>query len=221
LDAGVGWEEYLWSTDETTQTIEVEDGTFSVTVTHSTGCEYDDEVTVSTLNCIDPCDTIDFDGIEVTELNMSSCYAILDAGDGWAEYLWSTDETTQSITVYVANTYSVTVTHSPSGCEYSDDVTVEIPICDNVEEVDPSKVSTLIYPNPSKGEFVVELKNFKPGEYLIEIISITGKSLIKNAIQSTSESHKLQFNLSGYPKGLYMVKLEGNDYSHYERIMLE
>lgn len=217
LDAGDGWSKYLWSTDETTQTIQAESGVFSVTVTDTTlGCGLTDTVEVSQLNC--PCDGIEYEGIEIIE---SECYSVLDAGEGWDDYLWSTGETMPVITVSESGNYSVTVTHSSSGCELSDEVTVSVPICDNIVNIDHTKASTSIYPNPSEGEFVVELNNFKPGEYLVEIISITGKSLVKHAIQSTSEKHKLQINLSGYPQGLYMVKITGKNYSHYERMMLE
>jgi len=183
--------------------------------------EVGSELILDDLELTNPCDELVFDGIEVIGPECTEPYNILDAGEGWDEYLWSTDETTQSISTNELGTYSVTVTDGPSGCQFSDEVTVQLALCDNIHNIDHSKISTSIYPNPSEGEFVVELENFKPGEYSIEIISITGKSIIKQAIQSTSENHKLRFNLSWYPKGLYMVKLEGNNYSHYERIMIK
>lgn len=220
LDAGAGWSEYLWSTNETTQTIQAESGEFSVIVTESiTGCEFTDTVEVSQLSC--PCDGMVYDGIEVSGPSCEEPHNILDAGAGWDEYIWSTAETTQSISTNEIGTYSVTVTDLASGCEFSDEVTTQLALCDNIEKVDRHKISTSIYPNPSDGEFFVELNNFKPGVYSVEIVSITGKSLVKHAIQSSSEKHKLQINLSGYPRGLYMVKIEGSSYSHYERVMIE
>ncbi len=220
LDAGDEWDEYLWSTDETTQTITVEDGTFSVTVTHFSGCEYDDEVTVSTLSCPDTCDLMNYAGIIVQEPTCDANFSVLDAGDDWDEYQWSTYETTQTIQAE-NGVFSVTVTDNSTGCEFSDEVAVSKIICDNIHSATTKKVTTAIFPNPSEGEFVVELENYPQGEYYIEIISITGKSLIRHTIQSTSENHKIRFNLSRYPQGLYMVKIEGNDYSHYERIRIE
>lgn len=51
LDAGIGFEEYLWNTDETTQTITVtESGTYSVTVTNNEICSDTDEVQVTFLH---------------------------------------------------------------------------------------------------------------------------------------------------------------------------
>ncbi|MEZ4885277.1 MAG: T9SS type A sorting domain-containing protein [Chitinophagales bacterium] len=45
LDSG-NWTSYKWSTDETSRTIEVSEGTYTVTITNSNGCTGTDEVTV-------------------------------------------------------------------------------------------------------------------------------------------------------------------------------
>ena len=48
LDAGIGGENYLWSTGETSSSIEISmPGTYSVTVSTTWGCELVDEITVS------------------------------------------------------------------------------------------------------------------------------------------------------------------------------
>ncbi|MEM9022722.1 MAG: T9SS type A sorting domain-containing protein, partial [Bacteroidota bacterium] len=49
--------------------------------------------------------------------------AILDAGPGWAQVLWSTGDSTQTITAGAAGDYSVTVTDS-NGCMASDTVSL-------------------------------------------------------------------------------------------------
>ncbi|MCK6483936.1 MAG: HYR domain-containing protein [Phycisphaerae bacterium] len=112
---------YLWSTSETTQTIDVTvSGTYTCTVTDANGCEGTCSIDV-TVNpnptcsiTASPSDTV-CDGETVT----------LDAGAGFASYLWSTSETTQTIDVTVGGTYSCTVTDN-NGCEgtCSIDVTV-------------------------------------------------------------------------------------------------
>ncbi len=50
---------------------------------------------------------------------------ILDAGAGYAAYMWSTSETTQAITVNTAGTFTVTVTTS-AGCQGSASVTTTV-----------------------------------------------------------------------------------------------
>ncbi|HYI08638.1 MAG TPA: hypothetical protein VEK57_06180, partial [Thermoanaerobaculia bacterium] len=110
LDAGVHTS-YLWSTGETTQTISVNAAnTYSVTVTNATGCQGSDSHVVT----VNPLPTPAITG-PTTACNS----ATLDAGGGYTNYLWSTGETTQQITVTSSNTYSVTVTDG-NGCQGSD-----------------------------------------------------------------------------------------------------
>lgn len=47
----------------------------------------------------------------------------LDAGSGWSSFLWSTGDTSQTISVSAAGTYGITVTDG-NGCTYSDSVNV-------------------------------------------------------------------------------------------------
>ncbi|MBI5218985.1 MAG: T9SS type A sorting domain-containing protein, partial [Bacteroidia bacterium] len=106
LNAGV-YTSYLWSTTETTQTITVTAGTYSIQVTDGNGCTgTSPEVTV--VEIVNPTPSIS--GI------LSYCQGSstdLDAGS-YSSYSWSTSETTQMITV-TAGTYDVTVTDS-NGC---------------------------------------------------------------------------------------------------------
>ncbi|MDR2204732.1 MAG: gliding motility-associated C-terminal domain-containing protein [Flavobacteriaceae bacterium] len=102
---------FLWSTGETTQTINVSSpGNYGVTVTSPNGCTATDNVLVSFENItvslgadIESCV-----GQSVT-LNATGIFP------NGSTFLWSTGEVTQSINVSSPGTYSVTVT-SPKGC---------------------------------------------------------------------------------------------------------
>lgn len=112
LDAGGGNTTYAWSTQANTQTISVsQTGLYTVTVTDPNGCVNSDAIGVTIASLLQPTvtssgSTTFCDGQSVT----------LDAGTGYAQYLWSsTAETTQTITATQAGTYSVMVTDS-MGC---------------------------------------------------------------------------------------------------------
>jgi len=109
LDAGPGYSSYLWSTGKTSRTIYVSTpGAISVTVTNEHGCIGDDEVYAEEYTPPAP----------FISGSLSLCFGsatILDAGEGYASYLWSTGEITNSIVVYDANTYTVEVTDD-HGC---------------------------------------------------------------------------------------------------------
>jgi len=104
VDAGASYTSYLWSDQSMLQTLEVlAAGDYSVTVEDSNGCISSTDFTVEAL--ANPAATLPpLTGFcENTTLT-------LDAGAGFVNYLWSNDETTSSITVNSAGTYSVTVT---------------------------------------------------------------------------------------------------------------
>ncbi|MEN8224485.1 MAG: HYR domain-containing protein [Bacteroidota bacterium] len=119
LDAGWGYSSYLWSTGDTVRKIYVSTtGAVSVTVTNEHGCSGTTGVTTG--EYVPPAPFISG--------ALSLCYGsatILDAGEGYASYLWSTGEITSSIVVDTADTFTVTVTDA-HGCEGSASATTNM-----------------------------------------------------------------------------------------------
>jgi len=117
LDAGM-FAAYMWNTQETTMTIDVTtSGTYSVVVTDANGCQGTDDVLV----IVNPLPVVDL-GADAT-ICESDVYT-LDAGV-FASYLWSTNETTQSIDVMIAGIYSVVVTDA-NGCSATDEFVLSV-----------------------------------------------------------------------------------------------
>lgn len=107
VDAGPG-DSYQWSTGATTQTVTLQaiPGLYQVTVTNQPGCS-----TVDNINILD---------VYPLPIAQQLGDARICAGDSFtfdtengfpATYLWSTGETTPSITAYDAGSYAVTVTN--------------------------------------------------------------------------------------------------------------
>jgi uncharacterized repeat protein (TIGR01451 family) len=118
LDAGNGFANYLWSTGETTQTVQVNlSSLYSVIVTDTNNCVNFDIVAI-TVNSLP---TLEL-GNDTTTCNLS---VQLDAGAGNASYQWSSGETTQTIIASSTNNYSVVITDS-NGCTNADSITVAI-----------------------------------------------------------------------------------------------
>ncbi len=125
LKAPSGFVRYLWSTGATTSTITVKDGgKYWVMVTNGTGClGNSDTVTVTVLDLPNPKLT--------TNGPTSLCQGenvTVQAPTGYAKYLWSTGDTTETITVAKSGNYSVLVTNA-AGCVGSSD-TVAVVIHD-------------------------------------------------------------------------------------------
>ncbi len=119
LNTDAGLEAYLWSTGDTTQSATVtQSGTYSVTVTDGSGTTYSsDPVTVTVINT----------SVNINNGNdaaiCSGASATLDAGSGFAAYLWSNNDTSASISVTAAGTYTVTATDA-NGCTATDNAVV-------------------------------------------------------------------------------------------------
>ncbi|MDD4748227.1 MAG: PKD domain-containing protein, partial [Salinivirgaceae bacterium] len=100
--------EYAWSTNETTSAINVnETGTYYVTATDVDGFSTTDSIYVQcpTISC-DPAVNLGED----IAVEYGFCGVTLDAGNIYASYLWSTNETTPTIEVTQPGEYHVTVT---------------------------------------------------------------------------------------------------------------
>ena len=178
------------------------------------------------LHLVDPCET--FAPYEIASVTQATCEvstASIDAGEGWDEYLWSNDETTQVIEVDVTETatYSVTVTDTETGCQFSDEVELVVPTgCeDALDELSAQDISISLYPNPNKGIFTLEIKNSKPELYVSEVVDITGKVLIRRSCYITPVNNSIDFDMTAYPEGLYLLRVSGAGFSSTDRIMIK
>ncbi|MEM6800718.1 MAG: T9SS type A sorting domain-containing protein [Bacteroidota bacterium] len=110
--------QYLWSTGETSSTIQVSDpGTYSVQLTEPRGCVLTDTIVIT-----------GFDSFPVVDLGIdqSACESLeLDAGNPGLNFLWSTGENSQQITVSSSGLYSVIVSNT-NNCQAVDTIGIAI-----------------------------------------------------------------------------------------------
>ena len=118
LDAGGGYVSYLWSNLSTTQTLNVvNSGTYMVSVEDHSGCQAFDTIEVMVNNVsvnVGPDTTLCDGGV-----------VLLDAGAGYASYLWNDGSNQQTLLVTTTGVYQVTVSDA-NGCSATDDVDITI-----------------------------------------------------------------------------------------------
>lgn len=117
LDAGYGQSSYLWNTGQTTQLITVSDtGNYWVTV-NTGSCTASDTIHISHTPSAPPNLGPDRIACEGTPI-------ILDGGEGFVQYNWSTGQNTRFITVTNSGNYNLEVTDL-HGCQFNDSVLLQ------------------------------------------------------------------------------------------------
>ena len=79
---------------------------------------------------------------------------------------------------------------------------IKVNSCTGIEANTNALQNTFIFPNPTKGLFTAKFEF--DGEKTISVIDGLGKLIVKSTTQNTSET----FNLTGYAKGIYIVKID-------------
>lgn len=122
-------------------------------------------------------------------------------------YSWNTGATTSSILVSpsVTTSYTTTGTSSVTGCSGITVTNLVVSSCAGVANMESDIEGLTIYPNPSNGNFTIELNNEE-----IKKITITdnaGKLITK----ITSKEELISVSLEQFANGIYHVKVESNN----------
>ena len=202
LDAGNFADSYLWDNGDTTQTITVGPGTYSVTVSDAQGCSDSDNITITS----NPNPTVSAGNDTTICVNHT---VSLDAGAGFAGYNWSSSETTQTITVdggtvgVGTHSYTVEVTDS-NGCSAMDTVVVNVDACAGITELASQGIN--VYPNPTSNVVNVELDGWNENATIV-LYNMDGK--LRNTL--THEGATSTVDLHGLATGVYVIEIRSGD----------
>ena len=140
----------------------------------------------------------------------------LDAGNPGSSFYWSNGATTQTIDVVTTGIgfdvqfYRVKVLNE-YGCVDSADsrVSFSFSACTGIEEV--FQEGTLaVYPNPGNGKLHLEVSF--PGQFMeLSIATIVGETILTDRIDfAGQELLSRDYDLTSFPKGLYLVTMKSN-----------
>jgi hypothetical protein len=125
---------------------------------------------------------------------------VLDAGAGFVSYLWSTNETTQTITVAETNAYWVQVTDI-NGCNATDEIEVDfyVGINDNM-----ANEIIHIAPNPTTNNFTIQ----STYNGTARLYSLLGRVISKKTL---NQNESKIWDISDLDNGVYFVQFTSND----------
>ncbi len=92
----------------------------------------------------------------------------------------------------------------------------DIPVGINQSESNEFGVS--LYPNPTKGEVVVEIDSPGSGNFEIIIRSVNGQEIFRKSYESTD---RINFNLSQHVSGMYLVIVQNNEHIVVKKLILD
>jgi hypothetical protein len=224
LDAGAGYANYAWSDGSSQQTNLVDANnlplgitTYYVTVTNTIGCSASDSVAV---DVVTP-PMVDL-GADTSVCKTASI--VLDAGSGFAQYLWSTGDTSQTITVdgslgVGVYTYSVQV-WSAVDCYGFDSIDVSVIDCNAIIEISDN-YDIMVYPNPSDGLLNVDIKGQQNDKFLLSIFNVQGQLVYQQKIDYNSSHQLIKIDIRHLAKGVYTLRLKGKYMNRTEKLIVQ
>ncbi|WP_317039503.1 T9SS type A sorting domain-containing protein [Thermoflexibacter ruber] len=77
----------------------------------------------------------------------------------------------------------------------------------------------LLYPNPTDSEVSISLENEVRGNISIEITDLLGRVVAAQSMEKKEEKMKVNMSIEGLPKGIYLLKINGLNYTETKKII--
>jgi hypothetical protein len=211
---------YVWNTTDTTAYLALAPEntfTYKVTITDmQTGCPAWDQVTVA----VHPRPVVNLGANREVCVDGS---ININTSIGFADYIWSTGDTTYYILVDGASIglnqteiYNVTVTNH-WGCSGSGSIELTAVDCTGMDDPD-LKISCKIYPNPSDGIFMMKLHGVH-GNATLRILNVTGKLVYTETLTLQGELSK-ELHIGHLATGIYHLQIHTNNGTLTEKVVI-
>lgn len=188
--------------------------TYMVSMTDACGTTVVDSITVERI----PGPSVSFSSLPATTMGAGSATAMASGGTLPYSYLWSTGDTTASISAF-GGMYSLTITDA-LGCTVTDSVGIEGPTV-GVDELSRVGLSRFqVFPNPSTGVFTVQIDMIQSSEIVLNVFDLHGK-LIYRENASVYDTFESQIDLAGITRGVYVLQIGSDQGQISRRLMLD
>ena len=119
-------------------------------------------------------------------------------------YLWSTGETTSSITPLTSGTFWLLVTDAYN-CT-SDTVYF---LVDDVNAIYENEIITglSIFPNPTDGVVTISFESIDNGDFTISILNVLSEVIFEEKLVQFTGVYEKRINLENYAKSIYLIRI--------------
>ena len=87
-------------------------------------------------------------------------------------------------------------------------------------DIFPALGTFTVYPNPGHGLFTFHAEGIT-GQLELEVFNAQGQLITKDAFRNNDEAYQRTIDLTGLPKGVYMVRLVSREKVQLRKIILE
>lgn len=203
LDAGYPGAKYLWSTGDTTQTIEVYKGSgvYNVTVDAGPNCIGTDQVAVN----LAPLPTAN----GISYLRSGNTYTFSPSGPSNVNtYLWLFGDGTSSAYKTVVKTFDGSMTVKLIvGNDCGKDTISMIQWATGVNNVVNEGIQADVYPNPASDKVTLSVKGTTMKD--VTVINAIGEVVYRAEIDASSTEHSL--NVGSFASGRYIIRATTTD----------
>lgn len=176
-------------------------GTYNETLEFET--DYDCDSIVNLTLTVQEAPIVDIEGnTTITQGESTTLTA-----SGADSYVWSTGETTATITVSPEETTKYSVVGTTNGCEAESEITVNVTV--GVSENDA--LNAKIYPNPTQGELNVRCAGMRE----ITVFMPNGQTIEK--INVNDDNYTL--NMSNYKSGVYYLRITTENGTSIQKVL--
>ncbi len=210
---------YSWDVGGTSAELNVEPGTttiYTVTVTGSNGCTDTDQATIVVYDI--PAVTVEMADQSVCD-NSGLITLSASPSGGWF-YGPGVSGTTFNPSAAGLGTHSVWYEFGEYvDCLGADTVHFTVDLCTGIEEAFGAD-DIRIYPNPSNGQFTVEVDISEIMNGRIELLDVLGQ-LVAKPIETNLQNLRQTFNVSGLTQGVYFLRVSTEAHSHNLKVLIE
>jgi uncharacterized protein (DUF2141 family) len=227
VSGGTGAYTYTWSTldgtglvADTEDQTELTSGTYNITVEDGNQCEAAKAIIIT-----EP-EAIVIDSVKVVDASASDAsdgtitvYA--DGGTGNLEYTLTPGDVINETGFYenlAPGEYSVSITDE-NMCGPVISNTITVGSANAIDDLNLDE-NIKIYPNPTSSKLTVEINLTDLSNVKIEVLNSAG-GIVENRFVFIRDNIKEEFDLSGYSKGIYLIKLSSDQVNYVNKIVLQ
>ncbi len=85
---------------------------------------------------------------------------------------------------------------------------------------DPASSEVAVYPNPSNGQFTLDLTAIQPGTFAISLYNSLGVMAYQKSVVGVNGKTRLNLNMTTLPDGVYLLRVQGNNVNYITKILI-